>query len=193
MMSIENVYIKFNEARASKLNKKFKKPKNWESKLLPDQIQIFAQISGYFLTKWSNINVKRYMECGFELYKRFTYKDILRPDIIKHYIETDKIKKRRINTSLKKIDSSFRYIEKSLKHYCNLHEGARSVIINDYLKNKIDTMILVYCIYYKYLIISKDEKELLYNIYGKYDEIVNKMFNIEYYIKDKCDEYKIKR
>lgn len=192
MISIENVYIKFNEARVSRQNKKFHLPKNWESKLSDDQIDIFTKISGYFLTKWSNIDIGRYMECGFELYKRFTYKDILRPDIIKHYIETDKISKRRVKISFKRIDNSFRYIEKDLRSFCVLHNGAKSVIIEYYLTNKIDTLVLVYCLYHKYLIPTQDEKEMLYNIYSRYSELIKKMFEVEDYIKEKCNEYKTK-
>ena len=193
MLNIKNVYTVFNEVRLSRSNKKFKLPKNWESKLLPDQIDIFTKIYGYFLTKWSNIDVKRYMESGFDLYRRFTYKDILRPDIIKHYIEQDKVYKRRTKLSKRRIDNSFRYIERDVKSFCILHDGNKNVIIEYYLKNKIDTLVLVYCIYHKYLIPTEDEKQMLYNIYNRYDELVKMMFKAEDHIKGKFDDYKEKR
>lgn len=138
------------------------------------------------------------MECGYDLRKGFILNKILRPKILKHYIEKDKRAKRNLTPSQKRIDESFDFIIRymgdtelpkgynMLQSYCKLKvKGEGKRIIGDYLQNNIDTMTFVYCLYYKYVKLTDIEKESCYNIVNRYREVVQKMFEVEEYIKSK--------
>jgi len=200
MITEEDVYTSYKKARSLIQGKPYKLPKDWEkhftTKLSLQQQETIIKATGYFNTTWSNINIDEYMITGFELFKTFSYHSLLNPKILAMYIEKDKQKKRRISISKELIIKSFDRIKErmekqkildgytKLQTYCKLREGDRKVILFDYIKNLIDPLIVVYCIYYKYLQLSDTDKEYVYNISTRYRELLEKMFEVESFIKE---------
>jgi hypothetical protein len=147
-----------------------------------------------------NKNFHECMECGYDLRKGFTLNKILRPKIMKYYIEKDKIRKRNLSPSQKSIDKSFEFINNYMKDitvpdgyttlqmYCKIKDGDMKTIISHYLKGKVDSMTFVYSMYYKYIKLTDVERESCYNVVNRYRDFLEKMFKVEQYIRDKENE-----
>jgi len=145
----------------------------------------------YFNTVYSNLDLDLYMECGAALWKTFNPKRFLDEKILEKYKQLDKLKKRIISVTKEDIDNSFEYMNAPLKVYCSIIDliDNRYSIISGYLKNKIHTTIIVYCLYHRYIKFDDIDKMYIYYILNQYSEWVSCMLSIEDYIKEKDLEY----
>lgn len=105
------------------------------------------QAAGLFNTKFSNIDLKEYIKCGFSHFKGFNYDKMFRDIVINEYIARDSRRKRDTQEPLTKIMGDLKYIDKPLETYIKEVDGSQKVIIKDYLLNKIGSTIIVYCIW----------------------------------------------
>lgn len=165
MINIEDVYLSFLRARGKFFNRGYRLPKNPKNSI--EKIKTkneknyknLKTITLWFNTKWQNIDIEEYFNCGFELYKSFSYYKFLDDNIIKLYIQKDKIKKYEDNINKKEILNSFKFIKnynvknnlKDLKEYCLVKDGYEPLIIKEYVKNNINLIVLMYCVLKKYL------------------------------------------
>jgi len=204
MVTEQDVYIAYRKAKSLQSGKGFRLPKDFDewynTKLTETNRSHLSRMAGFFNTTLSNINIDIYMECGFELFKTFSYHMFLSPKVLQHYIDKDKRKKRRISASMTGISDSFAYIRSQMKDqkviegytmlqsYCKTREGDRKLILNDYMRNFIDPLVVVYCLYYKYLILTDIEREYMYPISNRYRELLTQMFEVEKFIKEKENE-----
>jgi len=204
MVTEQDVYIAYRKAKSLQSGKGFRLPKDFDewynTKLTETNRCHLSRMAGFFNTTLSNINIDIYMECGFELFKTFSYHMFLSPKVLQHYIDKDKRKKRRISASMTGISDSFAYIKSQMKDqkviegytmlqsYCKTREGDRKLILNDYMRNFIDPLVVVYCLYYKYLILTDIEREYMYPISNRYRELLTQMFEVEKFIKEKENE-----
>ncbi len=200
-----DIYVAFRAAQANSKGKAFRLPSDWETfkknRMSKVNFENLTKITGYFNTKWSNLNIDTYMECGFTLYKTFSYTMFFNRPVIDLYIENDKQLKRRIKKNKKNIDTSFNIVNSiigintlngynKLQMICKLKEGEQKKVIDLYLHNKFDSLLFVYCIYYKYIKLTDIEREQCYNIVGKYRDLLQLMLGeIEEYIRDKENEF----
>ena len=198
MITDYDVYVAFRKAQAFSKNKPYRLPKNWDvfknSRLSDKNLQFLQTITDYFNTKWSNISIDKYMECGFELFKNFSYHQFLKRNVIDLYIEKDKIRKRIIKQKKSDIRKSFEHIKSLnlspiknysvLETYCKLKDNQQKKIIKDYLLNKIDPVLFVYCLYYKFFQLTDIEKELVYNITNNYRKYLVIMFKQKKFIEE---------
>ncbi len=202
MISEEDVYIQYRHAKSLQSGKGYRLPKQWDeyftTKMTAKNREYLTRATGHFNTTWSNIDVATYMECGCELYKTFSYHMFLKPQILTHYIEKDKQKKRRIKVNHDSIDDSIDYINDflssnmtigvyppdytDLQIYCKIKNDNQKQIVSDYLKNKIDPLLLAYCLYYKYLKLTDIEREYCYNVINRYRDILEHVFEVESHI-----------
>ena len=202
MITEEDVYVAYRRAKSLQSGKGFRLPKHWDTffvdKMSQKNREYLTRAAGFFNTTWSNVNLDKYMSCGAELYKTFSYHMFLRPNILTHYIEKDKIQKRKVQADILLIDASFNYIigylrsEKmgsrdytDLEFYCKLKEGDKKSIVGDYLSGHIDSVLLTYCIYYKYIKLTDIEREYCYNVVNRYRDFLQQMFDVEDFIKSK--------
>ena len=163
MYSSLDIYLKFKAAS----RKPFRCPKDWDitlGKMTPPNKKALETITSFFNTKWRNIDVDNFMSCGFELFPNFTYTKFFDERIVNLYITKDKIKKRECDLDKRKIVESAKYIKSqmnslglpSLKHYARVRDEFSSLVIKDYLQNKVDAVLLAYLIHLKYLL-PRDE------------------------------------
>jgi hypothetical protein len=155
---IESIYIQYRKAQGNYTNKGFRLPKDFESffnsRIKKQNREALIKITGWFITKWQNIDPLVYFECGFELYKKgFTYVMFFRENIIKLYKTRDKNKKREIEITKKGLIDSAVFVKKwmdknncNLNEYINMKEDNKRLAVDHYLKNKIDASFFVFLI-----------------------------------------------
>jgi hypothetical protein len=127
--------------------------KHFNSKFKEQNKKKLIKITGFFLTKWQNIDPYNYFRCGFDLFdKRFSYMKFLHEKIILLYINKDKNKKREVRVTKQALVESAYFVKKymvkngiaSLDDYIHESEGDRKIAVDHYLKNKIDASFLVF-------------------------------------------------
>jgi hypothetical protein len=195
-----DIYLAFRTTQSQHNDKHLRLPKDWDSyklkSLSASTRKCIDDATGYFNTKWSGIDLMLYMQCGFELYKSFGYQRFFDQPVLELYIQKDKKRKRRIKVNHESITESLRYIRSVvgdkdingytyLQMYCKMREGARKCLVHDHIHNRIDPLLFVYCLYYKYIKLTDDDKQLCYNITNRYRELTYMMFEVEGFIKEK--------
>jgi hypothetical protein len=209
MITDFDVYAAFRRAQANAKGTGYRLPKDWEkfktTKMTEFNYDCLYKTMVHFNTTLSNVDMDRYFACGFELWKGFTYKHFLDKKILNLYMQYDKQKKRRMQSSEDDIDKSFQFITAYLKtqphrdgysqlhNFCKFREGEVRFCINTYLKGDIDTMTLTYCIYKRYLSLTDDERALVPYIQQRYRELSENMQDVKNYIERKemeLNEYK---
>lgn len=153
---IESVYAAFRKAQADYHNRGYRLPKDFEkhfnTKFKEVNKKKLIKITGWFLTKWQNIDPYNYFKCGFELYeKNFTYAKFFKEKILLLYKTRDKNKKREVRITKKGLVDSAMFVKKwmsdnqaSLDDYIHAREGQQKLAVDHYLKDKIDASFFVY-------------------------------------------------
>jgi len=158
------------------LEKKFS-DKNREALLLA---------TNYFNTKWTNVNPYRYMQCGFELFKTFSYLKFFDPRVMRLYVQRDKNAKREMVVNKKAIVESVKFIKRFMKEnnirmtrdYLQLQNGHRKIIIDHYSHGNIDKYLLVWLVKSGRLILTDDDRACMTYITHQYREIGEKLQEI---------------
>ena len=203
MVSEYDVYCAFRRAQARANNRGFRLPKDWEShlkKMNKKNAEWLYKMMVHFNTTYSNIDIDVYMDCGFSLWKTFTYKHFCDQKVIDLYVQNDKIKKRNIRLSKDEIDKSFANIVEYMKNepkrdgynqlqsFCKCRDGEIRVIVNKYNKNDIDPLTLIYCIYKRYIILTDDERSIVPYITQRYRELCENIQPLMGYFSEKEGE-----
>ena len=160
----------------SHLNRKFSK-KNREALIL---------ITKYFNTKWDNIDVYKYMQCGFEILKTFSYVKFFDKRVMNLYIVKDKNLKRKMNLNKKEIIKSAKFVKKYMndnnifyfKDYCSVTIDNKKQIIYHYIHNKIDKFFFVWAIKIGYLYLNDTDRSQIPYIITQYREILAEIDDI---------------
>lgn len=194
---IEEIYFQFRKAQADYNNRGFRMPKDFEKhfsvKLTEPNKKKLTRITGYFKTKWNNIDPYEYFKCGFELLgKKFSYVKFLDEKILLLYIRRDKLKKREIRVKKENLFKSAKFVKKyiekngisNIREYINIKEGQHKIVIDHYLKNKIDASFLVFLIIRKGLRLTDSDRNLMPYIVENYRKIVEDLREKE--MKDFC-------
>lgn len=196
---IESVYSSFRKAQANFNNRGYRLPKNFEKhfneKMSEKNKQSLIKITGWFITKWINIDPYDYFSCGFELYeKNFSYAKFFKENIIKLYITRDKLKKRSVTITKQKLIESARFVKKwmkkhnaSLDEYINTREGHNRLAVEHYLRNDIDASFFVYLIK-KGMILNDNERSLIPYISKNYRKISLEFGVMEKFLKKLGDK-----
>lgn len=149
---------------------------------MPDEyIKSLETLSLYFTTKWKNLSISNYFDCGFELYgNKFFYERFLDPKIVRLYIQKDKNTKRTINISKKNIIQSAKFVKtymqtigyKTLHIYCSVKENNRSLPVKHYLQNKIDSVFFIWLLWSKNITLEDHERPYLPYVIDNYRKVV---------------------
>lgn len=202
MITELDVYAAFKRAQAeAKGTGGYRMPKDWkkhqETKFNKFTNDCLYKMMMHFNTTYSNVDMDKYMACGFELWKSFGYKHFCDPKIINLYMQYDKQEKRRMLASKDQIDSTFEFLKHEmmtkprregygqLQNYCKFRDGEVRIIINTYMKGKIDAMTLIYCIFKRYLSLTDDERALTPYIADRYRSLCENMQEVKNYIERK--------
>ena len=169
MITPEDVYAEFRRAQAESKNRPYRLPKNFETfmekRMSEKNREALVLATKFFNTKWKNINPFRYFECGFELYKSFSYVMFFHRPVMELYIRKDKHLKRDLNDAKMGLVNSLRFVLPYMKEhnipsigrYCQIREQRQSLPVKHYLENKIDKYFIVLLINMAYLHLDDDE------------------------------------
>jgi len=189
-MTEEQVYYYFRKAQAETKNRGFRLPKDFEAhlnkKFSKSNKEALILATKYFNTKWENINVYKYMQCGFELLKTFSYVKFFDKRVMNLYIVKDKNLKRKMGLNKKEIIKSAKFVKKymndnniiTFKDYCSATIDNRKEIIDHYIHNKIDKFFLVWSIKTGYLYLSDNDRSQIPYITAQYREILAEIDDI---------------
>lgn len=178
---IEHIYIQFRKAQANYNNRGYRIPNDFEThfntKFTEVNKKALIKITGWFLTKWQNIDPYRYFSCGFELFKTFTYINFFNDKILLLYVTKDKNEKREIKITKKGLVDSAIFVKKwmnengcNLYEYMRLRDGNQLTAIDHYLKNHIDASFFVFLIRKGMILIDQDRSLIPY-IHTNYRKI----------------------
>jgi len=190
---IEEIYFQFRKAQADFNNRGYRMPKDFElhfnTKFKEQNKKALIKITGWFLTKWQNINPYDYFICGFELYKSFTYMKFFDEKILLLYKTRDKNKKRNVKITKKKLIESACFVKKwmnenngTLYDYINSREGYQRIAIDHYLKDKIDASFLVFLIK-KGMILTDNERSVIPYVQANFRKITFALNDMKDFLK----------
>lgn len=178
-----DIYYFFRKAQADNKGRGFRMPKDFDShinnKFTEKNREALLLATKYFNSKWINVDPYQYFECGFVLYKTFSYAMFFRSKVLRLYIERDKNKKRELNVNKKQIVESIKFIKKymlsneifMLSDYLSKRDGRQKILIDHYMKNKVDKFLLVYLVKSGKLNLTDDDRAYIPYIVQQYREI----------------------
>ena len=191
---IKDIYVAFIKSQADYKNRGFRLPKDFEKhfneRFKEQNKKKLIKITGFFLTKWNNIDPYKYFMCGFELYKkRFSYMKFLDEKILLLYKVRDKNEKRLVTITKKGLVDSAVFVKKwmDLNHttllgYMNEREGNQKKAVDHYLKNKIDASFFVFLLN-KGMILTGTERSVIPYIQKNFRKIQFGLRDIEDFVK----------
>lgn len=183
-MNEEQVYYFFRKAQSETKNRGFRMPKDFDAhlnkKFSKANREALILSTKYFNTKWENIDIYKYMQCGFELLKTFSYVKFFDKRVMNLYIVKDKNLKRKMNINKKEIIKSVKFVKRfmkenniiSFKDYCNLSENYKKIVVFHYIHNKIDKFFFVWLIKNGMVYLDDNDKAQIPYITTQYREIL---------------------
>jgi len=195
-----DVYLIFRKIQARFNNRPYQLPKDFdhflENRMSKKNRECLELAAKYFSTKWTNINIETFMECGFELFgKSFTYTKFFNSKIMKFYIERDKNKKRKVELNKKEMIKTAKFIKKFMqpirnnpnisiiREYCRKRDGAIRLIVKHHTQGHIDKHFLVWMIFSGQITLTDDERALVPYVVGNYRDFVNDLGGINPFLK----------
>jgi len=185
MYITEEIYFSFRKAQAESNNRGFRMPKDFaghlKTRMSEKNVEALELATGYFNTKWQNVNLFRYMQCGFNLYKNFTYTQFFNTKVMDLYKVRDKLLKRETRISKEEIMKSVKFVKRhlgkrSLREYMEVEpEGNIRAPVRHYLKGHIDKFFFVWLIKERMLMLNDDERALVPYVVEHYRDIVDKL------------------
>jgi len=171
---IEDIYRAFRRSQADYNNRGYRMPNDFEkhfnTRFKETNKKALIKITGWFLTKWLNIDPYTYFSCGFELYKKnFSYAKFFKDKIFLLYKTRDKNRKRDIRITKKGLVESAIFVKKwmdqnkaTLYDYMNARNGHLRIAVDDYIKDKIDAPFFVFLINKGMILTDMDRSHIPY-------------------------------
>lgn len=191
---IKSIYKAFRKSQADYNNRGYRMPKNFEehfnTKFKEQNKKALIKITGWFLTKWKDIDPYEYFTCGFELFKKsFTYTKFFNDKIILLYKTRDKNKKREIHITKQALIKSALFVKKwieenniSFDEYLRIREGHQKIAVSHYINNSIDATFIVFLIQ-KGMLLTDTERSLMPYVQSNYRKITFGLNTIKDFIK----------
>lgn len=185
-----DIYYNFRKAQSESKGRGFRMPKDFdkhlENKFSQKNREALVLATQYFNTKWTNVNPYRYMQCGFEMFKTFSYVKFFDPRIMRLYVQKDKNIKREMNVNKKGIIDSVKFIKGYMKEnkvfmlrdYLEMKDGYKKLIVTHYVQGYIDKYLLVWLVKTGKLILTDDDRACMTYIVHQYREIGDKLQEI---------------
>jgi len=195
-----DVYSIFREVQARSKNRPYRLPKDFdkflENRMSKKNREVLELVAKYFSTKWVNIDVEKFMGCGFELFgKNFTYTKFFNSKLMRFYIERDKNKKRKIELSKKEMVKSARYVKRYMqpirnnpnisliREYCRKRDGEIRLIVRHHVQGHIDKYFLVWMVSSGQITLTDDERALVPYVIGRYRDYVEDLKAVNPFLK----------
>jgi hypothetical protein len=186
MIKQYDVYVSFRKAQSQYLSRPYRLPKDFDAFIqnkLSDKNKEALEIStNWFNTKWRNIDMDVFFQCGFELMgKGFSYVKFFDRRVLNLYIEKDKNIKRESELNKKMLIKSAKFVKKFMEYksniskivqYCNHSCDGIRAPIKHYLSNNIDNFFLTWLIKSGYLKLTDDERNMIPQVADNYRKYV---------------------
>ncbi len=191
---IRETYHAFRKAQADFNNRGYRMPKDFEKhfneKLAEQNKKKLIKITGWFITKWQNIDPYTYFKCGFDLHgKNFTYMKFFHEKILLLYKTRDKNEKREVRITKQNLINSAKFVKKwmdknnaTLDEYIRTREGNQRIAVDHYLKNKIDATFLVYLMQ-RGMFLTDTERSVIPYVQKNYRKITFGLNDIKDFVK----------
>ena len=201
MIETWDVYVAFRKAQANYHSRPYRLPKDWVkhfTNMSEANQEAMFMAAERFNTRWSNINMEKYLGVGFDLIgKGFTYTRFFDKRVMALYMERDKMEKRNLVLNKAEIVKSGSFVVKYmggrgfLKEYARKRDNFQSVPIRHYIHGKIDQHFLTWLIKEKYLILEdSDRTQIPYIIekYRDYAAVLDEMKDFMRLLKSKLEQ-----
>jgi hypothetical protein len=185
-----DLYYNFRKCQSESKGRGFRMPKDFdahlEKKFSEKNREALLLATKYFNTKWMNVNPYRYFQCGFELFKTFSYVKFFDPRVMRLYVQKDKNMKREMSINKKNIIDSVKFIKNYMKKnnihilrdYLQSTNGSRKVIVDHYVHGHVDKYLLVWLVKSGRLILTDDDRACMTYIVHQFREIGEKLQEI---------------
>lgn len=185
-----DIYYNFRKAQSESKGRGFRMPKDFDShlekKFSDKNRDALILATQYFNTKWTNVNPYRYMQCGFELFKTFSYLKFFDPRVMRLYVQRDKNIKREMVVNKKAIVESVRFVKQFMKDnklhmfrdYIDFKNGHRKIIVDHYAQGHIDKYFVVWLVKIGKLVLNDDDRACMTYIVHQYRDIGEKLQEI---------------
>ncbi|MCK5018034.1 MAG: hypothetical protein KAS32_13340 [Candidatus Peribacteraceae bacterium] len=140
----------------------------YEKRISQKNKDLIQGVADQFNTRYSNVDLERYIECGFHHYKGFTYSLMQRDIVLNEYISRDSRIKRNATETALEVSQGLKYINRSLEGYVEERDNIQRRIISDYLHNNIGGTIVTYCIWCKMFVPTDVEWGYMNTIQNNY-------------------------
>lgn len=195
-----DVYLTFRKVQARFNDRPYRIPKDFEhfleNRILKKNRECLELAAKYFSTKWMNIDIEKFMECGFELFGRnFTYIKFFNSKLMRFYIEKDKNKKRKIELSKNELIKSAKYVKKYMqpirnnpdisliREYCRKRDGEIRLIVRHHVQGRIDKHFLTWMISSGQITLTDDERALVPYVIERYRDYVEDLKEVNPFLK----------
>lgn len=191
---IESIYVAFRKAQADYHNRGYRLPKDFEkhfnTKFNEFNKKQLIKITGWFITKWQNVDPYNYFKCGFELYeKNFTYAKFFKEKILLLYKTRDKNRKREVRITKQGLIESAKFVKKwmndnnaTLDEYIRARVGNQKLAVDHYLKDNIDASFFVWLMR-KGMILTDNDRSVIPYVQTNYRKIIFALNDIKDFTK----------
>jgi len=190
-----DIYYHFRKTQSESKGRGFRMPKNFdehlEKRFTEKNREALILATKFFNVKWKNVEPYRYFQCGFELFKTFSYTKFFDVRVLRLYIQKDKNIKREMKIHKETIIDSIKWINKymsdnnvfMLRDYLEKKNGRQRVVIDHYSKNYVDKFTLVWLIKNGKISLTDDDRAYMPYIVQQYREIVTELEEINTFIR----------
>jgi len=154
-------------------------------KMPAEYMAALRQMAHWFNTKWRDIDMDRYFECGLELYgNRLNYMNFTDHKIIKLYIQKDKNIKRKAKFTKEALVESAKFVKQYMRENnmtflkYRMTRDTRLLAVDHYLQNKIDHNFLTWLISFGLVTLYDDDIAVIPYINENYRETLNELENV---------------
>lgn len=189
-----DIYVAFRKAQSEAKNRGYRLPKDWDNhftyKLNKTAQDNLIQLAEYLNSLWRNVELEKYMECGFEVFKGFSYHQFFNPKIMEKYRRNYRNEKLKEEANKKTLEKDVKFVKNftkdkdtngftRVKYYGRLRENNLSIPIQHYIKGKISGYFIVWLISNGYLFLLDNDRALITDITINYRDMVADLNKIE--------------
>jgi hypothetical protein len=185
MYTAFDIYKIFRKCQGDAKGSGYRLPKDWDAhyknKMTSENRLCLDTVTGFFNTKWQNIDPETYFTLGFEIFgMRFTYRKFLDRKTMLHYIQKDKMEKREIGLVQEDIKSSVDFVKRYVNgqavgskiiQYCSMKDGMMGLPVKHYLENKITKTFMVFLMWYGFYTPNEEELNKMPYVTAHYRDV----------------------
>jgi hypothetical protein len=160
-------------------------------KMSAEYMAALRQLAYWFSTKWQDVDMERYFECGFDLFgNRLNHMNFADHRIIKLYIQKDKNIKRKAKFTKESLVNSAKFVKQYMREN-NLNflayrmaRDTRLLAVDHYLQNHIDHNFLTWLIAFNLVTLYDEDIAVIPYINENYRETLTELENVRPFLNE---------